>query len=203
MFFRSKKTEPAAETQSASAVMPPPNLRVPVGAAKAEAPAPAPAPAAAAPPTGTTRAATGAHDAQKAFTQVVALMMKAPEMRSLSLADLEWLVFPPLTANQAVVAEGRMKSGLAAPIGAVLWARVSPEVDRRLAADPSAVPRLSPADWTSGEIPWAVVTAGRADVVEAMIGQLLKGPLAGRSIKVRALAAGGAVHVREIAVAAA
>ncbi|MBD1546355.1 toxin-activating lysine-acyltransferase [Roseibium aggregatum] len=102
------------------------------------------------------------------FGEVVGLLMRDPKCRHLSLADLEWLVLPALAANQMMSARGKVKdkagneAGLTVPLALVLWAKVSEEVDQKLEAQKKAgAPlRLAPGDWTSGDIPWLVLSLG-------------------------------------------
>lgn len=216
MFFR-KKDEPKPAAKPAAAPAPAAAAPAPKPAATAPSPA-APAPTTAAGiPLPSSRelfttfgaeanaAAGGAatpgaqqKDPLRAFAHIVTLLMKTPETKGLSLADLEWLVIPALRNQQMVVAEARAKDGpQTAPVGMVLWARVSPTVDARLTRDMSPLPKLTAEEWTSGDIAWAIATIGRQEIVNAMLGELMKGPLAGKSIKVRGIAE-GKVTVREL-----
>lgn len=220
MFFR-KKDEPKPAAPAAKPATP----TAPAPAAAAPAPKPAAPPPAAPPPTtaagvplpssrelfttygaepkaaaGAASATSGSQmkDPLRAFAHIVTLLMKTPETKGLSLADLEWLVIPALRNQQMVVAEARAKDGpQTAPVGMVLWARVSPTVDARLTRDMSPLPKLTAEEWTSGDIAWAIATIGRQEIVNAMLGELMKGPLAGKSIKVRGIAE-GKVTVREL-----
>src|SRR3954471_13523074 len=71
-----------------------------------------------------------------AFTQVVGVLMRSPHYRAYTLADLEWLVVPPVAAGQFRIGEVKpdKNSTTAVPVAVVLWASVSPEVDARLMA---------------------------------------------------------------------
>jgi len=90
-----------------------------------------------------------------AFTQALGVLMRSPHYRTYTLADIEWLVIPPLMAGQFRIGEARPDpKGPALPVAAVLWASVSPEVDKRLAEAKSAAPRLKQEDWKSGDILW-------------------------------------------------
>lgn len=95
------------------------------------------------------------------FGEVVSLMTRSERHAHLAVRDLEWLVAPAIVTRQFAIAEAQMKAnGAVVPIGAVLWAFVSSEVDERLAADPSAPMKLAPAEWKSGSIPWIVDVLG-------------------------------------------
>lgn len=86
--------------------------------------------------------------------------------------DLEWFVMPALSTGQFSIADAQSKTvGYSLPIGVVLWARVSPEVDKRLAANLDQPVRLKPDEWTSGDIYWLMEAVGDSRV----IGPMLKG----------------------------
>ena len=52
-----------------------------------------------------------------AFAQTVALLMHSPHYKHYTLADLEWLVIPPLVTGQFSVAEAKLKdSGVPVPV---------------------------------------------------------------------------------------
>lgn len=203
MFFRSKKDQAAAEAPANGAT-----AAAPAQAASATAPTAAPQPAAA---STATDAAPGAPsietsivkgqpmDLAKAFAQITTLLMRTGDTRGLPISDLEWLVVPALKLQQFAIAEARQKDQqIAAPVGAVLWARVSPAVDQRLMSDGAAIARLAPEEWRSGDILWVVLGVGRNDVVNTLVGEMLKGPFKGRSIKVRAVEANGTIAVKAL-----
>ena len=96
-----------------------------------------------------------------AFAQIVSLLMRSPLYRHFAIADLEWLVIPPLATGMFALAEMKAQAnGPSFPAAAVLWASVSPEVDARLSANLSAPIRLRPDEWRSGELLWIVAVAG-------------------------------------------
>ena len=75
--------------------------------------------------------------------EIVWLMSQSAEFKQYLIADLEWLVMPPVLLRQfrLFYQEGK-------PVAAVLYARVSDEVAARLDA---GAPTLRPGDWKSGE----------------------------------------------------
>lgn len=100
--------------------------------------------------------------------ETVAMLARDPKFRHLALSDLEWLVLPPLAANQVLTLRGKVKdkdgqeNGLTVPLCLALWAKVSEEIDQKLQAQQKAgAPlRLAPQDWTSGQIPWVLLLTG-------------------------------------------
>ena len=66
--------------------------------------------------------------------------------RHLSLANLEPLVMPAVTTGQFAIGEAREEAtGFTRPVGLVIWASVSSDVDRRLAEGAGAM-RLQSAE---------------------------------------------------------
>jgi len=119
-----------------------------------------------------------------AYGEIVALLARAPKYRHYSLADLEWLVAPPLLANQFRLASGKVKgkAGLQLPLGVAFWAFVSPEVAANLEAQQKdgAMFRLAPQEWKSGEIPWLLDIVAAPEVAKVMYEQLKDSVFAGK-----------------------
>lgn len=91
----------------------------------------------------------------------IILMMSAQRYRHVSLSDLDWLVLPPLLANQLIVAEMPMNAAqpTPVPVGVTLWARVSRDVETKIRQQIAAgmfPVRLKPEDWTSGDNIWLI-----------------------------------------------
>ncbi|MCY1707282.1 toxin-activating lysine-acyltransferase [Pannonibacter sp. SL95] len=119
--------------------------------------------------------------------EMVTLLMRDPRWRHASLADLEWLLLPPLSLQQIVSARGKVKDreGVTLPVGLGLWATVSPDVDAKLEAQKQAgiPPRLTPQDWKSGDICWLVVSVGPAELQQRLAEKLATEVLGGRALK--------------------
>jgi cytolysin-activating lysine-acyltransferase len=115
---------------------------------------------------------------------IASVLMASPQHRYSFLADLEWpgalarqtdTVLPALATGQFSLADARdQTTGFSAPVGAVLWAMVSEEVDQRLTAQPGYPIRLRPQDWRSGNIPWLVEAIGEPRAVAAMVKTLIE-----------------------------
>jgi cytolysin-activating lysine-acyltransferase len=122
-----------------------------------------------------------------AFTQALGVLMRSPHYGKYRLADLEWLVIPPLMNGQFRIGEAKPDpNGPALPVAVVFWALVSADVDKRLTEAKSAAPRLTPEEWKSGDILWLVHAAGETRFVRSVIDQLMKSTFAGRAVKVLA-----------------
>ena len=119
------------------------------------------------------------------FGGAVALFMRSPAHKHYTLADLEWLLIPPLRHNQFMAAEVKLPSGEAVPAALVLWARVSAEMDARLSAATVYPIRLHPNDWQSGDVFWIVDAVGDTKAVRTIIAKLGKEVFAGKPVKMR------------------
>jgi hemolysin-activating ACP:hemolysin acyltransferase len=122
-----------------------------------------------------------------AFTQAVGVLMRSPRYRKYTLGDLEWLVIPPLVTGQFRIGEAKSNNnqGPTVPVAIVLWASVSPEVDKRLMEGDDASFQLKPEEWKSGDILWLAHMAGETRFVRFVVDQLMKTTFKGREVKVR------------------
>lgn len=199
LWGKKTKSEPAAEPVVAA-----PPAPAPVAASPApQAAEPPPSPPPAAPPQQQPAQANGAQpqamspeEAQKravaskqllmSFGEIVSVLMRNPQFKAVPLGEIEALVVPAVTTGQFLVAEAQSKAnGFVTPIGTVLWASVSEEVDRRLSSNLDQPFKLAPNEWRSGDIPWLVALAGDQRIINPMIKQLQETRLNGRGLKMR------------------
>jgi len=132
-----------------------------------------------------------------AFGQVVSVLMRAPHYKHYSLADLEWMVVPPLVTSQFSIVEAQSrKNGMSAPVCVVFWANVSAEVDARLSASPGEPIRLKPNEWRSGDILWVIDAIGDARAVTAVLKRIRENEWKGRAVKIRTRTKDGKAVVR-------
>lgn len=133
------------------------------------------------------------------FGEIVSILMRSEQHQHYSLRDLEWLVLPALHSGQYSIAEAQsVEKNAAAPVGVVLWALVSPEVDKRLSTELNSPIRLRPDEWTSGDIPWLIYAGGAPTVIEQMLAQLVKTQWKGSPPKLRQRAQNGQVVVTQL-----
>jgi hemolysin-activating ACP:hemolysin acyltransferase len=133
-----------------------------------------------------------------AFGQVVGLMARSKVHGRVPVAELEWLVAPAIRSGQFLMAGKRVRSrGMVLPVSALLWARVSDDVDKELTETAKPV-RLAPKAWTSGDHIWLVEAVGEQKVVPQMIAQLGQTVWKGKTVKVRSRDADGTIVVRTI-----
>jgi hemolysin-activating ACP:hemolysin acyltransferase len=209
MFFGSKKSDkgkqppaPAkpseAQEQAPASVAPPstPAATSPAAGLNGAAPAGKGEPAALSPEELRKRAAASKL-VSASFGEIVSVLMRSEHYRQYTLQDLEWLVVPAVLSNQFLLAEARAKgNGFTAPVGVVLWASVSPEVDQRLTAGIAQPLRLKPEDWRSGDILWLVDAVGPQKLIGSMLQQLHAKVFKGRQVKLRTQGPNGKPAVR-------
>lgn len=136
------------------------------------------------------------------FGEIVTLLLRSPGDRQRPIQDLEWMVAPALMTGQFAVADAQSKeTGAVMPVGAVLWAFVSPEVDQRLSNLNDAAPRLAPNEWRSGNIPWVIMAIGDQKILGGLLQQLAKTVFKDGPAKIRARGADGKVVVGRLEMA--
>jgi cytolysin-activating lysine-acyltransferase len=132
------------------------------------------------------RRAAKSKQLQASFGGIVVLLMRNPEFRNCTLADLEHLVLPALSNGQFTIAEAQeKKSGLMTPVAAILWASVSEEVDQRLSKTQDQPLKLAPNEWKSGDIPWLIAAVGDPRLIKALQQRLQESVLKDRPLKSR------------------
>lgn len=187
MFF--SKKPPAAPAAVTPEVAPEPASAAPVAAAAQEG-----RPALA--PDEIKKRGNAAKHVAASFGEIVTLMMRSAADKSITLHDLEWMVVPALQSGQFAVAEAQSKdTGAVMPVGAVLWAFVSAEVDQRLSSSLDQPIRLQPAEWRSGEIPWIVMAIGEPKLLGGLLQQLAKSVFSKQAPKMRARGADGRIAI--------
>lgn len=133
------------------------------------------------------------------FGEIVSVLMRSPHYRHYSLADLEWLIVPPLLANQFTLAEARTKEGgIPSPVGVALWARVSQEVEEKLSTNLDKPLRLRPDEWTSGDRLWLIDAIGAPEAVKAMASRMSEAVFEGKPFKLRARGQDGTISVQTV-----
>ena len=176
MFFKSRQSDPKASSEVApvATALKPPALP---DAVQEQTSVPEPDPQ-------FQQRAARSKRMQASFGEVVTLLMRSPQFKGMPLAALEQLVVPPIVAGQAMIAEAQnKKTGLVAPAAAILWAKVSDEVDQRLSEAQGQSLNLSQQDWKSGDNPWLIITAGDPRLVKPLVEQLQKTVPKGRKLK--------------------
>jgi cytolysin-activating lysine-acyltransferase len=142
----------------------------------------------------------------QSFAQVVAVLMRDANFSQMRLADLEWLVLPPIMSGQFRLAQmpapqGRLKGkdgGVLVPVAVALWARVSAAIDKQLSEGLDKTVRLGPGDWASGDNVWLMAVAGDRRAIPKFIDQLAKTEFKGQRVKMRVRGPGNSVVVKTL-----
>jgi hemolysin-activating ACP:hemolysin acyltransferase len=94
----------------------------------------------------------------KRIGEVVSILVHVPRYRHLALQDIEWIVIALLLQDHLAVFTAIRKEGQGSQLaGALMWAKVSPNVDRKIREQirSGVFPvRLKPDEWSSGDIVW-------------------------------------------------
>jgi cytolysin-activating lysine-acyltransferase len=133
------------------------------------------------------------------FGEIALLMSQSPAEQHYALRDLDWLVAPAVRLGQFALAEAQSKTnGLVVPVGAILWALVSPEVDQRLSSQETGPIRLAPNEWRSGDIPWIIHTVGEPKILGGLMERLTKTVFKDKAPKMRVRGSDGKAKVGEV-----
>lgn len=121
-----------------------------------------------------------------AFGKIISVFTRNGILKNYTLADLDWLVVPPVLAGTYGIINRQSKAANThIPAAVILWACVSAEVDQRLTVAGDDPVRLEPHDWQSGGIVWFVESAGDREAVAALREHLIHTKLRGRIVKTR------------------
>ncbi|MBF0354606.1 MAG: toxin-activating lysine-acyltransferase [Alphaproteobacteria bacterium] len=106
---------------------------------------------------------------------VVWLMTHSPTHKHLFIADMEWLVLPPLMLRQCSL----LRQG-GRPFAFISWATVSEEVEARISMGQL---RMGPQDWRSGEQAWIIDMIAPFGGGEQALKEIRERVFAGRKVK--------------------
>ena len=131
------------------------------------------------------------------FGEIVSVMMRSPQFKTATLADVEQLVVPAVSTGQFLVAEAQSKeTGFITPVSVALWATVSDEVDQRLASNPDAPIKLAAEEWRSGANPWLIALVGDRRPMNALLRRLHETTFKDRPLRVRTRGEDGGYHIK-------
>ena len=110
------------------------------------------------------------------FGTVVNLMIESPAHRHLFLADMQWLIIPPMRLNQYRIFHDRERNQ---PVGYVSWAFLSQDAAERLRKGQT---RLQPSEWKSGEQLWLIDLLAPEQLQQKIIKELKDKMFQGRTL---------------------
>lgn len=127
---------------------------------------------------------------------MVVVLSRSPAHKHYSLADIEWMVMPPVFAGQFYIVEATHKEhGFRSPVAAVTWALVSEELNLLLQERAGPLRRLRPDQWKCGATGWLIDAAGDVEGVRTALQRLAAGPFKEWPLKMTVRGAGGATTV--------
>ncbi len=130
------------------------------------------------------RRAASIRQVHAAFGQIVGLLMRAPNFRSMPLSNLESLLLPALVKGQYLIAEKQQQeNGFSVPVAALVWALVSDDIDQKMSQSQGRSINLKATDWRSGENAWITTAIGDKALLAPLIDRLRKTALKGRKVK--------------------
>lgn len=130
-----------------------------------------------------TTAATSKNIAMQRLGEIATVFMQSPQHRQMTLAGVEALIVPAIAAGQFMIAEGKInETASKVPIGAVIWAEVSPDVDGRLNTQLEQPVRLQANEWSSGDHIWIVEAVGDSNAIELLMKRLVASAWTGKRV---------------------
>lgn len=133
--------------------------------------------------------------------------MRDPSYRSMRLADLEWLVLPPVLAGQFRLGhiarqpengQAAGEGGMLIPVAVAAWARVSAGIDKILSENLDKQVRLRPNEWASGDHLWLMTVAGDPRALPQFLKRLGETEFKGKVVKMRLRGSDGKVVVKTL-----
>ncbi len=147
----------------------------------------------------------------QSFANIVAVLMRDTGFKNLKLADLEWLVLPPVMSGQWRLAHSKAdqlpgqpapdkasQGSMLVPVAVALWASVSAEIDKRLSESLDKPLQLRPQEWSTGEHLWLVAIAGDRRALPAFLKQLAISDFKGKTVKMRVNGPDGKVVIKTL-----
>lgn len=120
------------------------------------------------------------------FGNIVTVLMQSAGHKNRKLSELREMVVPALINNQFRIAEAHKKgSGHTLPMGVILWARVSDDVDKRLSDVSKTDVALAATEWVSGDNFWIIDVVGEQKFVASMLQDLNQKDFKDKTVKYR------------------
>jgi cytolysin-activating lysine-acyltransferase len=144
------------------------------------------------------------------FSHIIGVLMRDQTFRNMRIADLEWLVLPPVMAGQYKLGQAPIEKdatsqrpgNVVIPAAVALWARVSPAMDKQLSEVLDKPLRLAFDQWASGDNIWLMAVAGDQRIVPHFLQQLKATEFKGQTVKMRVRNAEGRFEVKLLVIPA-
>lgn len=120
------------------------------------------------------------------FGNIITILMQSEDHKDRKLSELREIVVPALLNNQFRLAEAHKKqSGYTIPVGLILWAKVSDEVDAKLSDTSVDGVLLAGEDWASGENYWIIEAVGDRRFLKPLLNKLVASDFKDKTVKYR------------------
>jgi hemolysin-activating ACP:hemolysin acyltransferase len=121
------------------------------------------------------------------FGKILSMMGRQKPFADMPLAQVASMIGPAIEAGQFAIADRQSKdqTAPAVPMAFILWARVSEEVDKKLSENLDQPAALTPQDFTSGDIPWLILSVGPQQAIAAILKAVSAKLPEGKAFKMR------------------
>ena len=120
------------------------------------------------------------------FGNIVTVLMQSSIHKDRKISDLRDIVVPALLNNQFRISEAHKKgSGYTIPVGVILWARVSDDMDKRLSTLNDEDIQLTTEDWVSGDNIWIIELVGEKRFLTSLFKDLRQKEFKDKKVKYR------------------
>lgn len=142
----------------------------------------------------------------QSFSNAVAVLMRDTTFRNFKLADLEWLVLPPIMAGQFKLGHAQADQdsasqrpdGMLAPVALTVWARVSPAIDKTLSESHDEKLWLRANEWASGDNIWIMAVAGDPRAIPTFLKQLMATEFKDQRVRMRTRGSNGELVIKTL-----
>lgn len=139
------------------------------------------------------------NERMRVLGQIVGLLTRSAPHQSMTIGDIKKGLLAPIMLGQYMLAgRGKDDTTGSVPVTALIWARVSDQVDQRLMQARSAAINLAAEEWQSGDIVWLTEAVGDLRAVPEMVERLRSTDPRIRAIRVAATGADGKVTIRTL-----
>lgn len=142
---------------------------------------------------------TTSNDPMRALGELVSVLTRTEAFRQMTLAELATVARPAIASGQFAIASAETPTrSNRAPVAVVLWAQVAPDVEQMLLEGRDGPVQLTPVQWSSGDSPWIMLSAGDPRVLSNLVSEVSAHRFNGRALRVRIKQANGRYTVQSL-----
>lgn len=133
------------------------------------------------------------------FGEIVSVLMRSPQYRNYTLADLDWLVAPALGNRQfSLIQTPNEKTNMPKSAGVVMWASVSKDIEDRILANTGKPIQLTAEDRRSGDNFWITDAVGERRILSAAIQNLRNKVFKSHPVRTFVRAEDGSIKIAQL-----